>query len=158
MLRRSEKFGSSCEYRARSSRDLHILVCEIAFTSYIFLRVRRGLTSVTLKVHFPMQKMVEKIPLRKAIIRLDYPAIIAFGNPLLDIFVVLENDDLLKKYNLRMDDETELCETKIQELIADLPSELMSIFVGVYLVFALYISVNFSGSNSKKRKKSKAML
>ncbi|XP_014487119.1 PREDICTED: adenosine kinase-like isoform X1 [Dinoponera quadriceps] len=70
-----------------------------------------------------MQKMVEKIPLRKAIVRLDYPAIISFGNPLLDIFVALESDDLLKKYNLRSDGETELCETKIQELIVDLPSE-----------------------------------
>lgn len=100
-----------------------------------------------------MQKMVEKIPLRKAIIRLDYPAIIAFGNPLLDIFVVLQNDDLLKKYNLRMDGETELCETKIQELITDLPPELMSIFVGVCFVFALCINVNFLGSVSKKKRK-----
>lgn len=87
--------------------------------------------------------MVEKIPLRKAIIRLDYPAITAFGNPLLDIFVVLENDDLFKKYNLRMDGETEMCETKIQELIADLPPELITIFVRVCFVFALYIMLIF---------------
>lgn len=67
--------------------------------------------------------MVEKIPLKKAIIRLDYPAIVAFGNPLLDILVILQNDDLLKKYNLKPDGETELCEKKMQELMADLPAE-----------------------------------
>lgn len=75
--------------------------------------------------------MVEKIPLKKAIIRLDYPAIVAFGNPLLDILVILQNDDLLKKYNLKPDGETELCEKKMQELMADLPAELMRIFVKV---------------------------
>ncbi|KAL6425938.1 hypothetical protein ACFW04_008919 [Cataglyphis niger] len=67
--------------------------------------------------------MVEKIPLRKTITRLDFPAIVAFGNPLLDILVILKNDELLKKYNLKIDGETELCEEKMQELIADLPSE-----------------------------------
>lgn len=87
--------------------------------------------------------MVEKIPLRKAIVRLDYPAIIAFGNPLLDILVVLQNDALLKKYNLKGDGETELCEKKMQELLADLPPELMSIFVKVYFMFALYINTIF---------------
>ncbi|EZA60860.1 hypothetical protein DMN91_008028 [Ooceraea biroi] len=70
-----------------------------------------------------IRKMVEKISLQKTIARLDFPAIIAFGNPLLDIFVMLENDDLFKKYNLKTDGETELCEEKMQELTADLPSE-----------------------------------
>ncbi|XP_029174849.1 adenosine kinase-like [Nylanderia fulva] len=67
--------------------------------------------------------MVEKIPLRKTIARLDFPAIIAFGNPLLDILVIVKNEDLLKKYNLKIDGEMELCEEKMQELIADLPPE-----------------------------------
>ncbi|XP_012219629.1 uncharacterized protein [Linepithema humile] len=67
--------------------------------------------------------MVEKIPLRKTIARLDFPAIISFGNPLLDIYVVLKNDELLKKHNLTVDGETELSEKKMQELIADLPPE-----------------------------------
>lgn len=69
--------------------------------------------------------MVEKIPLRKTIARLDFPAIITFGNPLLDILVIVKNDELFKKYNLKIDGETELCEKKMQELITDLPSELI---------------------------------
>lgn len=73
--------------------------------------------------------MVEKIPLRKTIARLDFPAIIAFGNPLLDILVILKNDELIKKYNLKIDGETELCEKKLQELITDLPPELVKVFV-----------------------------
>jgi adenosine kinase len=77
--------------------------------------------------------MVEKISLQKTIARLDFPAIIAFGNPLLDIFVILKSDELLKKYNLKMDGETELCEKKMQELIADLPSELINMFIKIYL-------------------------
>ncbi|XP_018339253.1 PREDICTED: adenosine kinase-like isoform X2 [Trachymyrmex septentrionalis] len=68
--------------------------------------------------------MVEKIPLRKTIARLDFPAIIAIGNPLLDILVILKNDELIKKHNLKIDGETELCEKKLQELITDLPPEI----------------------------------
>lgn len=71
-------------------------------------------------------KMVEKIPLRKTIARLDFPAIISFGNPLLDIYVILKNEELLKKHNLEVDGETELSEKKMQELIADLPPELVN--------------------------------
>ncbi|KYM92384.1 Adenosine kinase [Atta colombica] len=67
--------------------------------------------------------MVEKIPLRKTIARLDFPAIIAVGDPLLDILVVLKNDELFKKYNLEINGETQLCEKKLQELITDLPPE-----------------------------------
>ncbi|XP_020300821.1 adenosine kinase-like [Pseudomyrmex gracilis] len=80
--------------------------------------------------HSTIQKMVEKVPLRKAISRLDFPAVAAFGNPLLDIFVILKNDDLLKKYNLESDGERELCEEKMQELIADLPHTEQSTFPG----------------------------
>lgn len=78
--------------------------------------------------HSTIQKMVEKVPLRKAISRLDFPAVAAFGNPLLDIFVILKNDELFKKYNLESDGERELCEKKMQELIADLP-QLINMFV-----------------------------
>lgn len=90
--------------------------------------------------------MVEKIPLRKTIARLDFPAVIAFGNPLLDILVILKNDELIKKYNLKIDGETELCEKKLQELIADLPSELINTmnFVKMCFMFALYLNPNFS--------------
>lgn len=65
--------------------------------------------------------MGDKEPLRKAIAKLEIPAIISFGNPLLDIYVTLKNEDLLKKYNLTVDGETELPAKKVQELIADLP-------------------------------------
>ncbi|KAG7204790.1 hypothetical protein KM043_005197 [Ampulex compressa] len=68
--------------------------------------------------------MAEKIPLREAIAKCGLPAIIAFGNPLVDTLVVLKNDDLLKKYNLTLDGEMELSDKKIQELLADLPPEL----------------------------------
>lgn len=67
--------------------------------------------------------MVEEVPLRKSIAKLDVPAVVAFGNPLLDIYVKLENDDLLKKYNLSADGEMELSAAKMQELLADLPLE-----------------------------------
>jgi len=88
--------------------------------------------------------MVEKIPLRKTIARLDFPAIIAFGNPLLDVLVILKNDELIKKYNLKIDGEMELCEKKLQELIADLPPELMNTFVRTHFMLALYVNFNFS--------------
>lgn len=95
---------------------------------------------LTFETRSSTRKMVEKIPLRKTIARLDFPAIIAFGNPLLDILVMLKNDELIKKHNLKIDGETELCEKKLQELIADLPPELMNIFVGMHSVFALYVN------------------
>ena len=41
--------------------------------------------------------MFEKIPLREAIAKLDVPAVVALGNPLLDAFVFLKNKDLLKR-------------------------------------------------------------
>ncbi|XP_034195081.1 uncharacterized protein LOC117611252 [Osmia lignaria lignaria] len=67
--------------------------------------------------------MFEKIPLREAIAKLDVPAVVALGNPLLDAFVFLKNKDLLKKHNLTIDGETELTEEKMQELMADLQLE-----------------------------------
>ncbi|XP_012242193.1 adenosine kinase [Bombus impatiens] len=67
--------------------------------------------------------MVEKVSLRKSIAKLDCPAIIAFGNPLLDVYVTIKNDDLLKKFNLPTDGEIELPVEKMQELLADLPLE-----------------------------------
>lgn len=78
--------------------------------------------------------MVEKIPLRRTIARLDFPAVIAFGNPLLDTLVILKNDELIKKHDLKTDGEAELCDEKLQELIVDLPPELMNIFVGMRYV------------------------
>lgn len=87
--------------------------------------------------------MVERIPLRKTVARLDFPAVIAMGNPLLDIFVILKNDELIKKYDLKVDSEMELCEKKLQELIADLPPELINIFVRMCFMFALYVNPNF---------------
>ncbi|CAL7945129.1 unnamed protein product [Xylocopa violacea] len=67
--------------------------------------------------------MIDNIPLRKAIIKLKVPAVVAFGNPLLDIYVIIRNDDLLKKHNLKVDGEAEVSNEKIQELLADLPLE-----------------------------------
>lgn len=68
--------------------------------------------------------MVEKDkPLRESIKNLNAPAIIAFGNPLLDMFVKIKDNDLLKKYNLNVDGEAEFSEDKMQELLADIPQE-----------------------------------
>lgn len=70
--------------------------------------------------------MVEKDkPLRESIKNLNAPAIIAFGNPLLDMFVKIKDNDLLKKYNLNVDGEAEFSEDKMQELLADIPQELI---------------------------------
>jgi len=88
-----------------------------------------SILEATFKTHSLIRKMVEKIPLRKTIARLDFPAIIAVGDPLLDILVVLKNDELFKKYNLEINGETHLCEKKLQELITDLPPELINIFI-----------------------------
>lgn len=83
--------------------------------------------------------MVEKVSLRRSIAKLDCPAIIAFGNPLLDVYVTIKNDDLLKKFNLPTDGEIELPVEKMQELLADLPLELISIFVNTCYMFTLCI-------------------
>lgn len=67
--------------------------------------------------------MVEKLSLKKAVKGLAVPAVVSFGNPLLDIVVTLENDDILEKYGLKVDGEVELPEEKIQDLLAELPPE-----------------------------------
>ena len=59
-----------------------------------------------------------RIPWRFAPFKLKVPAIIAFGNPLLDVYVFLKNKDVLKKYDLMEDGEMELPNEKIQELLA----------------------------------------
>ncbi|XP_076664197.1 adenosine kinase isoform X2 [Andrena cerasifolii] len=59
-----------------------------------------------------------RIPWRFASFKLKAPAIIAFGNPLLDVYVFLKNKDVLKKYDLMEDGEMELPNEKIQELLA----------------------------------------
>lgn len=72
----------------------------------------------------------EKRLMAEAIRTLKTPAIAGFGNPLLDIFVTLNNDDdddTLKKYSLKTDGEMELPREIIQQLINELPPELMSI-------------------------------
>ncbi|XP_046431503.1 adenosine kinase-like isoform X1 [Neodiprion fabricii] len=61
--------------------------------------------------------------LAEAIRSLKTPAIAGFGNPLLDIFVTLNSDDMLNKYSLKVDGEEELPADKIQQLINELPSE-----------------------------------
>ncbi|XP_076249509.1 adenosine kinase [Calliopsis andreniformis] len=65
--------------------------------------------------------MVERIPLRIALLRLKNPSIVAFGNPLLDVYVFMKNKDFLKKYNLIEDGEMELPSEKMQEILANLP-------------------------------------
>ncbi|XP_012279852.1 adenosine kinase [Orussus abietinus] len=52
------------------------------------------------------------------------PVVVAFGNPLLDIIVTVEDDHLFKKFDLKEDDELELPEETVQQLISELPPEL----------------------------------
>lgn len=80
-----------------------------------------------------------RIPWRFAPFKLNVPAIIAFGNPLLDVYVFLKNKDILKKYDLMEDGEMELPNEKIQELLAVIALELISIFVNDCYMFTLYM-------------------
>lgn len=43
-----------------------------------------------------------------------------FGNPLLDLTVKIENDDLLKQYNLNRDDQKEISSEQMGELLKDI--------------------------------------
>lgn len=67
--------------------------------------------------------MVEKQLLEKVIATLQLPAVVAFGNPLLDVVSNIQDDNLLEKYKLKVDSEIELSEDIIQEILADLPTE-----------------------------------
>lgn len=50
------------------------------------------------------------------------PIFLAFGNPLLDISVILEpeNDSLLVKHNLNPNDEIEISEEQLESMLKDL--------------------------------------
>ncbi|XP_008556442.1 uncharacterized protein LOC103577541 [Microplitis demolitor] len=67
--------------------------------------------------------MVEKQLLEKVIATLQLPAVVAFGNPLLDVVSNIQDDNLLEKYKLKVDSEIELSEDIIQEILADLPTD-----------------------------------
>ncbi|KAF7993608.1 hypothetical protein HCN44_010203 [Aphidius gifuensis] len=67
--------------------------------------------------------MVERQSLKKAIEKLESPAVVSFGNPLLDVAVILNDDNFLEKYGLSVEGEMELPEDKIQEIMADLSPE-----------------------------------
>ncbi|XP_011300901.1 adenosine kinase [Fopius arisanus] len=64
--------------------------------------------------------MVEKQTLAKAVHLLKTPAVVMFGNPLMDFVVTLEDESILEKYQLPMDGEIEIEETKISQILADL--------------------------------------
>ncbi|XP_043473272.1 adenosine kinase 2-like [Leptopilina heterotoma] len=51
------------------------------------------------------------------------PAVIAFGNPLLDIITRINGNDLLLKYNLKVDGQAELSTEETQQLLQELPPE-----------------------------------
>ncbi|XP_012269949.2 adenosine kinase-like [Athalia rosae] len=67
--------------------------------------------------------MSEDQSLTHAIMTVEVPAVVGFGNPLLDIYTSLESDDILKKYNLEVDGEQELPVEIIQQLINEFPPE-----------------------------------
>ncbi|XP_034935972.1 adenosine kinase-like [Chelonus insularis] len=67
--------------------------------------------------------MVEKQSLQQVIKSLQLPAVVAFGNPLLDVVVTIRDANLLEKYKLQVDNEVELPEEIIQQILADLPTD-----------------------------------
>lgn len=67
--------------------------------------------------------MNENQSLKEAIANLKLPAVVAFGNPLLDVVSTIQDDNLLEKYKLKVDSELELPEEIIQQILADLPTE-----------------------------------
>lgn len=60
---------------------------------------------------------------KETIASFEHPVVMAFGNPLLDIILTKDDNDLLSKYNLKIDGETELEEKEMEQLIAELPDE-----------------------------------
>lgn len=57
--------------------------------------------------------------------KLKHPIVLAFGNPLLDVIVVNNNErvgDLLNKYNLKVDGQAELDREEMDRLFDDLPN------------------------------------
>ena len=67
------------------------------------------------------------------------PAVIAFGNPLLDIIVKVKESSILFKHGLEIDGQMEMSPEKIQQILQDLPQELMSVLTERHLVFASLI-------------------
>lgn len=67
------------------------------------------------------KKMVAKNkPLRAALANVEFPAVVAFGNPLLDIIVHLDSDEILNKFNLKTDEQREVTPETIQEILAEI--------------------------------------
>ncbi|XP_058800713.1 adenosine kinase-like [Phymastichus coffea] len=61
--------------------------------------------------------------MKEKIAKLQHPIVMAFGNPLLDVLIINDEDNLLTKYNLKIDGQTELDRKKIDQLFNDLPNE-----------------------------------
>lgn len=57
---------------------------------------------------------------KDTIAQYEHPVVMALGNPLLDIIVQNNNNDLCEKYNLAIDGQTELEEAEIEKLLKDL--------------------------------------
>ncbi|XP_076646912.1 uncharacterized protein LOC143355723 [Halictus rubicundus] len=67
--------------------------------------------------------MVEEVPSRLTSLNPTMPAVLAFGNPLLDISVHLKDKEFLDKHGLEEDGEVELPYKKMQEILAYLPPD-----------------------------------
>ena len=76
--------------------------------------------------------MVEKLKLKKVIEDLRLPAVISFGNPLLDIVVTLNSNYIFEKYGLKVDGEVELPQNELQDLLDQLPPELVYKFIHLH--------------------------
>ncbi|XP_031840146.1 uncharacterized protein LOC116430324 [Nomia melanderi] len=67
--------------------------------------------------------MVEGVPSQIASLNPNMPVVLAFGNPLLDVYVHLKDKEFLSKYGLAEYGEVELPHKKIQEILAYLPPD-----------------------------------
>lgn len=60
---------------------------------------------------------------KETIANFEHPVVMAFGNPLLDIILTKDENNLLEKYDLKIDGQMELEAKIMDQLFADLPEK-----------------------------------
>jgi hypothetical protein len=61
--------------------------------------------------------------LKEIIANFEHPVAMAFGNPLLDVILSNDKNNLVSKYNLSFDAQIELKEKEINQLFTELTDE-----------------------------------
>lgn len=70
-----------------------------------------------------MHLLAITMSVKEIIANFEHPVVMAFGNPLLDVILTNDESNLLSKYNLKLDGQTELEDKVMEQLFADLPEE-----------------------------------